>query len=176
VHANRSIYLGQITGNKRQHLYQRIAGIDFAGPHVDERFDSTLDNYLGEWTREHLYAHLSDYANLVILSEVEAAAPLVVLEAMLCGLGVVVSEAAAVNLDTTRPWLSVIPERKIADIDFVAAEIKRNREVALRHRHAIRQYAIDNFAWAKLVPQYADLCAKLCADPPPPPRHAHRRC
>ena len=175
LHANRGIYLGNITGIKRQHLYQTIDSLDFVGPHGNAKFDQTRANYLGEWTREYLYAHLSDYANLVILSRVEAAAPLVVLEALVCGLGVVVSEAASVNLDTKLPWVTVIPEQKITDIDFVAGEIARNRAISLRHREAIRQYGIDNFSWEKLIPRYAGLCLKLRAEsahnrPPPPPQ------
>jgi len=172
LHANRSIYLGNITrlGLKGQHLYQAIDSIDFAGPHHNPKFDQTRANYLGEWTREHLYAHLSDYANLVILSKVEAAAPLVVLEALVCGLGVVVSAAASVNLDTQLPWITVIPDEKITDVAFVEAEIARNREISLRHREQIRAYGIENFSWEKLIPRYADLCLKLHAEAPPTAR------
>ena len=164
LHENRSIYLGRILDNKRQHLYQTIDSIDFAGPHGDERFDKTRRNYLGEWTRDTLYEHLSDYTNLVILSGFEVAAPLVVLEALVCGLGVVVSSAASVNLDTKLPWITVIPDEKITDVAFVEAEIARNREISLRHREQIREYGVGNFAWEKLVPRYADLCLKLHAE------------
>ncbi|MDD9807119.1 MAG: glycosyltransferase [Gammaproteobacteria bacterium] len=163
LHAGRSLWLGRIQPRKRPMLFQAIDSLDFVGPHPedDERFDKTRENYLGEWTREHLYGHLSDYANLVILSESEAAAPLVILEALVCGLGVVVSAGAAANLDTRLPWIRVIPEEKITDIAFVEAEIARNREIALRHREQIREYGIGNFSWEKLVPRYADLCRKL---------------
>ena len=169
LHENRSIYLGVVNRGKRQSLYQAIDSIDFAGPYTDEenadeRFDITRENYLGEWTREHLYEHLSDYANLVILSKVEVAAPLVVLEALVCGLGVVVSTAASVNLDTKLPWITVIPDEKITDVAFVEAEIARNREISLRHREQIREYGIENFSWEKLIPRYADLCLKLHAE------------
>lgn len=163
LHADRSLYLGRVQARKRQALYQTVDGLDFAGPLSGEtsKFDASRANYLGEWTREHLYEHLSDYANLVMLSESEAAAPMVVLEALVCGLGVVVSAGATANLDTRLPWITVIPEEKIADVDFVAAEIARNREIALRHREQIREYGIDNFSWDRLVPRYADLCRKL---------------
>ena len=163
LHENRSIYLGHITVNKRQHIYQAIDSIDFAGPHGEGSFNKTHKNYLGEWARDTLYEHLSDYANLVILSESEAA-PLVVLEALVCGLGVVVSTAASVNLDTKLPWITVIPDEKITDVAFVEAEIARNREISLRHREQIREYGIGNFAWERLVPRYADLCLKLHAE------------
>lgn len=164
VHENRSIYLGVIYDNKRQYLYQAIDSLDFAGPHDDEKFDKTRKNYLGEWTRDTLYEQLSDYANLVILSKVEVGAPLVVLEALVCGLGVVVSTAASVNLDTKLPWITVIPDEKITDVAFIEAEIARNREISLRHREQIREYGIENFSWEKLVPRYADLCLQLHAE------------
>jgi len=164
LHENRSIYLGVIYDNKRQHLYQAIDSIDFAGPHSDEKFDKARKNYLGEWTRDALYEHLSDYANLVILSKHEVGAPLVVLEALVCGLGVVVSTAASVNLDTKLPWITVIPDEKITDVAFVESEIARNREISLRHREQIREYGIANFSWEKLVPRYANLCLKLHAE------------
>ena len=164
LHKNRSIYLGSIDHNKRQHLYQAIDSVDFVGPHDNKKFDKTRENYLGEWERATLYEHLSDYANLVILSKVEVGAPLVVLEALVCGLGVVVSTAASGNLDTKLPWITVIPDEKITDVAFVEAEIARNRETALRHREQIREYGVGNFSQEKLVPRYADLCLKLHAE------------
>lgn len=166
-HKNRSIYLGVVCNIKRQRFYQSIESVDFVGPLLRRNmgnFDETRKNYLGIWTREHLYAHLSDYANLVILSRAESAAPLVVLEALVCGLGVVVSAGAAANLDTRLPWVSVIPEAKITDVEFVAAEIARNREIALRHREQIRAHAIADFSWEKQVFRYADLCMQLHAE------------
>ena len=162
LHGNRTICLGKIQPRKRQHIVQTIDSIDFVGPMGGKtNFDKTQKNYLGEWTRNHLYEHLSDYANLVLLSESESCAPLVVLEALVCGLGVVVSPAAAVNLDTKLPWITVIPEEKITDTGFVEAEIARNREIALRYRRRIHEYGVANFSWEKLVPRYADLCLKL---------------
>ena len=163
LHRHRSICLGGIDMRKQQHLCQDIAGIDFVG-HIREPtpFDAARANYLGPWPRDKVWAHLSDYANLVLLSRLEAA-PLVVLEAMVCGLGVVVSAAASSNLDTRLPWISVIPEEKITDPEFLQAEIARNREVSLRCRAQIRQYAIDHFSWETQAPRYADLCLTLRA-------------
>ena len=167
LHGDRSIYLGTVSNRKRQQLYQSLDCIDFVGalhrPAMGA-FDETRSNYLGVWTRDDIHAHLSDYANLVILSKAEAAAPLVVLEALICGLGVVVSAAASGNLDTRLPWVTVIPEDKITDLRFVKAEIARNREISLRHRAQIREHGIENFCWEKLVSRYADLCRKLHTD------------
>ena len=41
--------------------------IDFVGNYDDSRFDKNHPNYLGEWSKEHLYEHLTDYANLILL-------------------------------------------------------------------------------------------------------------
>ena len=165
LYPDRSIYLGTVKVRKRQHLYQTIESLDIVGPCEEpEFFDRTNKNYLGHWTRDRLHKHLSDYANMVNLGSAEIGAPLVILEALLCGLGVVVSEVASGNLDTTLPWISVIPEEKIMDLQFVEAEIARNREISLRHRRQIREYAINNFSWEKLVPRYADLCLQLHAN------------
>ena len=162
LHADRSLWMGRIQPRKRPALFQAIDSLDFVGPLSGEtpEFDKTHKNYLGGWTRDYLYEHLSDYANLVLLSKSEGAS-LAVPEALICGLGVVVSAGATANLDLRLPWISVIPEDKITDVTFVEAEIARNREIALRHRERIREYGIGNFSWEKLVPRYADLCRKL---------------
>ncbi len=166
IHHDRSIYLARVASFKRQHLVQDIASIDFVGPlppygHRYDKFEQTRGNYLGEWTRDHVYEHLSDYANLVLLSRIEATTPLVVAEAMACGLGVVVSTVCTSNLDLSLPWVSVIPENKLDDLAFVEAEITRNREISLRWRKKIRAYAVENYSWKKLVSRYAELCIHL---------------
>ncbi len=169
VYRDRSIYLGQIIKRKRQYVYQGIASIDFVGPIKDRRqrrygFDDTRENYLGERSRDQLYEHLSDYANLVLLSRNESAAPLVVLEALVCGLGVVVSEACTPNLDISLAWVSVIPDDRLDDLEYVENEIARNRHISIQHRKQIRTYGIENFSQKKQIARYADLCVRLCAD------------
>jgi hypothetical protein len=64
------------------------------------------------------------------------------MEALASGLGLVVSEWATANLDTTRKFISVISEKKIRDIDFVESEIVKNRQYSLDHRKEIREYAL----------------------------------
>jgi hypothetical protein len=56
---------------------------------------------LGEWDKETLYKNLTHYGNLVLLSDGEAH-PLVCMEALASGLGVVVCEWGKANLDTTQ--------------------------------------------------------------------------
>ena len=107
------------------------------------------DRYLGEWSKVHLYDNLTKYANLALLSDGEAH-PLVCLEAMSAGLGLVISEYSAANLDTTLPFIDVITEDKIEDIEYVSEVLENNRRVSVGMRDEIREYA-RSFSWEKIV-------------------------
>jgi glycosyltransferase involved in cell wall biosynthesis len=146
-----SIYLAKIDYRKRQHLFQSIKNLYYAGNTADPRFDIS-NNYLGEWSKEKLYNDLTKYGNLVLLSDGEAH-PLVCLEAFAAGLGVVVSQWAAANLDTSKDFISVIPEDKITDIKFIENEILQNKFYSINHREEIRSYAAE-FEWSKVVEKY----------------------
>jgi hypothetical protein len=145
---NSSIFLAKIDSRKRQCLFHDIPDLYFAGNIADDRYNK--NNYLGEWSKEHLYSNLTKYANLVLLSDGEAH-PLVCLEAMTAGLGLVISEWAANNLDTSLPFIDVIPESKIHDKEYVQEIIKQNREKSITMRPEIRKYVVDNFSWEKLI-------------------------
>ena len=146
-----SIYLAKIDYRKRQYMFQSIKNLYYAGNTADPRFD-TSNNYLGEWSKEKLYNDLTKYGNLVLLSDGEAH-PLVCLEAFAAGLGVVVSQWAAANLDTSKDFISVIPEDKISDIEFIENEILQNKFYSINHREEIRSYAAE-FEWSKIVEKY----------------------
>ena len=148
---DRSIYLAKIDYRKRQHMFQSIRSLYYAGNTADPRFD-TSNNYLGEWSKDTLYTHLTEYGNLVLLSDGEAH-PLVCLEAFAAGLGVVVSQWAAANLDTDKGFITVIPEDKISDIKYVEEQIIANREYSVAHREDIGEYAAE-FEWSKVVDKY----------------------
>tara|TARA_B100000579_G_scaffold81709_1_gene63691 strand:- start:89 stop:334 length:246 start_codon:yes stop_codon:yes gene_type:complete len=75
---------------------------------------------------------------------------------LISGLGVVVSKYAAHDLDKSLPFVTVIPDDKWNDIEYVAQELKRNRDVSVTMRKEIRQYGIDNFSWQKLVKTYVE--------------------
>ena len=60
---DRSIYLAKIDHRKRQYLFQSIDNLWYAGNIADDRFD-TNKNYLGEWSKEYLYEHLTEYGDL----------------------------------------------------------------------------------------------------------------
>ena len=147
----KSLYLAKIDYRKRQHMFQSIDSLYYAGNNADPRFD-TSKNYLGEWSKETLYNDLTKYGNLVLLSDGEAH-PLVCLEAFAAGLGVVISQWAAANLDVDKDFITVIPEDKINDLEFVDAEIVRNRYYSVNNRLEIREYA-ESFSWTKVVEKY----------------------
>ena len=164
AHPHRSMYLAKVDYRKRQHLFQNIDSLWFAGNIVDERYD-TKNNYLGEWTKDKLYEELTDYGNLVLLSDGEAHS-LVIMEAFAAGLGVVISEYARANLDLDKKFITLIPEKKIKDIDYVEGQIIRNREYSIKHRDEIREYG-KQFAWKKMLKEhYLPSIEKLIADKP----------
>ncbi len=148
---DKSIYLAKIDYRKRQHMFQGIESLYFAGNNADPRFDVNT-RYLGEWSKDHLYNNLTEFGNLILLSDGEAH-PLVCLEAFAAGLGVVVSEWAAANLDTSKGFITVIPESKISDIEFVESEIIKNREYSAANREEILDYAKE-FEWSRIVDEY----------------------
>ena len=148
---HRSIYLAKIDYRKRQYLFQGIDSLWFAGNNSDSRFDVSK-RWLQEWSKDKLYNELTDYGNLVLLSDGEAH-PLVCLEAFAAGLGVVVSEWAAANLDVSKDFITVIPEDKITDMVFLESEIVKNRKYSVENRKEILEYA-KTFEWSNVVEQH----------------------
>ena len=151
THPDRSIYLAKIDYRKRQHLFQSIESLWFAGNIADDRFN-TKKNYLGEWSKDKLFNELTEYGNLVLLSDGEAH-PLVCMEALAAGLGVVVCEWGKANLDTDKEFITVIPENKINDIDYVEEKIIENRKYSIEHRDEIREYGLT-FDWKNVLAEH----------------------
>ena len=154
---DRSLYLAKIDYRKRQHLFQSIDSLWYAGNIADNRFNKSK-NYLGEWTKDKLYNSLTDYGNLVLLSDGEAHS-LVVMEALASGLGVVLSEYATANLDTSKKFITVIPENKINNNEFIEKLIIENREYSINHREEILEYSKE-FDWENVVKEYYLPCVK----------------
>ena len=148
TYPDRSIYLAKIDYRKRQHLFQGISSLWFAGNIADNRFD-TSKNYLGEWSKDKLFNELTEYGNLVLLSDGEAH-PLVCMEALTAGLGVVVCEWGKANLDTTKDFITVIPENKIDDLEYIEKAIVENREYSIANREEIREYGLT-FDWKNVL-------------------------
>lgn len=155
TNGNKSVYVAKIEDRKRQYKYQCINGIDFVGNYHDSTFDINNPNYLGEWDKPSLYKNLTEYGNLILLSGGEAD-PLVTKEALIAGLGLVLSEVSCANLDLTKAYITIIPNEKLDDIEYIDEEIKKNREYSINHRDEIREYALANFSWESIIKKYID--------------------
>ena len=157
---NRSIYLAKIEERKKQYIYQSIENIDFVGNYHNSSFDCKRSNYLGEWNKETLYKSLSSYGNLVLLSDGEAD-PLVVKEALICGLGVVLSECSAANIDESKDFIDIIPNNKLNDLTYVENIIRKNRIISVENRNSIREYGLSTFSWDNLIVRYIQILSEL---------------
>lgn len=146
---DRTLYLAKVDPRKRQSKLQRIEGLYFAGNCVDPQFNTNNDRYLGEWDKETLYSSLTDYANLALLSDGEAH-PLVCLESLSAGLGLVLSECATANLDLNKSFIDVVPEEKLNDEVYVAKVLEDNRLKSVSQRQQIREYA-KSFDWSNII-------------------------
>ncbi len=149
-----SICLGKIDKRKNQAFIQSLnAGVYFAGQNTISEFNSLDEKYLGSWTREEVYENLTNYTNLVLISSLELQ-PLVCLEALSAGLGLVISEAAAQNLDASLPFITIIPQDLIYNAGIVSAAISNNRDSCIVvGREKIRKYA-ETFDWINLTQKY----------------------
>jgi len=148
---DRSIYLAKVDYRKRQHLFRSIDSLWYAGNLADSRFN-TNKNYLGEWDKDTLHGELTNYGNLVLLSDGEAHS-LVLMEALAAGLGIVISEFATANLDLDKEFIDVIPEKRINDIEYIESIIIKNREYSISRRKEIFEYS-KNFEWSNIIENY----------------------
>lgn len=151
---NKSICLGKIDSRKQQASLQKLdANIVFVGQNHDKEFNSLDPNYIGSWSRDEVFTNLTDYSNLVLLSQSELQ-PLVCLEALSAGLGLVISEVCSQNLDISLPFISVIPQEQISNKQLVKETILVNRQICNQiNRSTITNYA-SHFDWSKIVSQY----------------------
>lgn len=149
---DRMICLGMIGQRKRQAALMPFMFVDCVGPLAAYDPIGTGGYVFESWTKNQVYANLTDYAALVLLSKYEAA-PLVVMEALMAGLDVVVSEAASANLDRTQPFVTVLDERTITNPFALRVKLegilKRTKD-----RRAVRNYAEQHFDWSELTKRY----------------------
>jgi hypothetical protein len=141
---DRTLCFSRIESRKRQFLIQSIDEIDFFGRKEDSNF-TNLKNYKGEVPRDFLNKEITKYSNFILISSVENTTPLVVKEALVCGLGVVVSETVALELDQDLDFITVIEESRVNDIDYLKDKIERNKEISKTKRDEIRAYGISKF-------------------------------
>ena len=147
-YTDRSLYLAKIDYRKRQHMFQSIESLWYAGNNADSRFDVSK-NYLGEWDKQTLHDQLTEYGNLVLLSDGEAH-PLVCMEALAAGLGVVVTEWGKANLDDSKEFITIIPESKVNDITYIEEKIVENRNYSINNRKEILDYSKE-FDWINII-------------------------
>jgi hypothetical protein len=147
---NKTVCFSQIVDRKRQHVIQSIDSIDFIGRYDNSNF-TNMKAYKGEFERKKLNNEITKYSNFILLSKEENTTPLVVKEALICGLGVVVSEAVAYELDTTLDFISVIEENKIHDLDYIQLVIEQNKKISILSRDRIRSYGINNFDISNII-------------------------
>ena len=148
---DRTLHFSQICDRKRQYLLEKFDHdkIDIFGRREAGRYRGR--HYGGELPRDILNQTITNYPNFILLSEVENTTPLVVKEALICGLGVVVSEEVAVELDTSKDFIDVIPENKINDHDYISEVVERNKKLSRQIRKDIRKYGIDTFGLENIL-------------------------
>jgi len=147
---NRTLSFSQICDRKRQYLIQDFDDIDFIGRLEYGKF-SNRSNYKGEMLREKLNSEITKYSNFILLSSVENTTPLVVKEALICGLGVVVSEEVSVELDTNLDFIDVISEDKVEDLSYIRDVLNKNKEYSVKNRNKIREYGITKFGLSNIL-------------------------
>lgn len=161
LHPGKSIMVGKILPRKRQAFIQKKnLNVHFIGGIEDNSFNISDPNYLGEQSKQDIKENLTAYANMLLLSTGEAHA-FVGVEAFTAGLGLVVSERSAGNLDVTKPFITVIPEDKINDDDYLKEKIEENKKVSITMRKEIRQYCFDNFDWSVIINKYISIIEKI---------------
>ena len=148
-----AICVGKIEIRKNQANLQSIKEIKFVGPIVDKRFNKNNPNYLGIWSRENLFNNLTNYSTLVLISDGEAH-PLVCCEALIAGLGLVISEEASANIDRSLPFIDIINRNDIYKKDYIYKIIKKNIELSQKYRDEIREYGLSKFNIEILMQKY----------------------
>ena len=77
------------------------------------------------------------------------------------GLGLVLSEQSTANLDLSQPFITVIPDDKIDDFDYLKEKIEENRKVSLGMRKEIREYCYTNFDWGNIIKKYKKIIESI---------------
>jgi glycosyltransferase involved in cell wall biosynthesis len=154
-YAKKSMYLAKIEWRKQQHIYKQIPNIDFYG-RCDESAFKQLECYKGEPERNTLIKLIPEYGNLVLLSIGENGTPLVIKEALMAGLPVVTNKYSTNDLHPDLPFIDIIPDDKLNDLEYVKKIIYINLAKQFM-KDDIRKYAIDNFTWKKIMIDYVNI-------------------
>lgn len=156
----KAVIVGRLQERKKQNptalaLHQAGIEAEFFGPNRGEiELNPELESmYRGELPREELMKKLCEYSCLVLMSDSEGQ-PLVVIEALAAGIPVVVSPAAAANLDLSLPFIHVVQNFEDLSSAVRLAMNQRNDSA-----QTIRAYAQSNFDFQSLVQQYIRQCS-----------------
>lgn len=150
----RILYLGKVEPRKSQAYIQQKASalpIDFVGPCVDGAFiQGNVGNtrYLGPWSRKQVYENMSEYSALMLLSGGEAA-PLVVPEALCCGLSLITFKTCNANIDDSKPW--------VYTVDNTNNFLGRCQQIISEnngYRQEILEYGRSRFDWKSIMSEY----------------------
>lgn len=151
---DKSIYIAKIEPRKQQHKYHTIPDIHFYGRCEDNTF-SRLACYKGEPSRPTLMELISHYGNLVLLSNGENGTPLVIKEALMAGLPIVTNSYSSNDLDTSLPFIDIIPDDKLEDLEYIQQVIQENRKKQ-HYKADIRKYALTHFSYEVLIHKYIE--------------------
>jgi len=148
--SNNTIYLGKISERKGQYKYQHLNGINIIGPGGRE-----LSNWKGEWSRDDVYTNLTNYGNMLLLSDGENGTPLVLKEALMAGLPIVINKHSADDLDLSLPFIDIISDDKLNDLSYIENIMNTNRKKQHMYKE-IRQYAMQHFDWSVILKNYVN--------------------
>lgn len=124
---------------------------------MDPLFPANHPGHLGACNREPLFSQLNQDVNLVLLSDRDAH-PCVCCEPLIAGLGLVVSEQAAANLDLSLPFILVMPDAGLSNRSDVARAIRHNHEQCQQvGSNVIRACGLRAFAMSIWVERYPSL-------------------
>lgn len=149
LYLDKSIYVAKVEPRKKQHLYAGIPNLDFYGK--CENDFRHLPCYKGEKEHGEMVRLMREYGSLVLLSDGESD-PLVLKEAMMAGIPVVTNHYSGME---PMPFLDIIPEERLHDMDYVQEVIEKSRT---KDRRGIREYA-SRYSWNTTVRDYVALFA-----------------
>jgi hypothetical protein len=144
-----TICLAQISERKRQKALFGIPSVVFYGP---SPVPVTDPGYKGQMSSLERNRTLTEYENMVLLSTAEAS-PLAIKEGLMAGLGLVLSEAVASEIEL-KPWITVVPESEIWNKAYVQEAILKNRTITKGMKQEIRKDAMSQWNWPTLIQKY----------------------
>ena len=138
--------IANIEENERQRLLLLIENVYLLGLIKDYSFPTEHKRYLGHWSDKQLKERLTHYSNIILLSK-KATSPIILKYAMAAGCGIIISQACQANIDINKPWITLLEENRINDIEYIKSMIENNHKMCQGIRDTIRTYAKNEFQW-----------------------------